>query len=54
MREQPLSDAAAITFTVNGSVPRSHVTRDDLLSEVRKLVANKPFAHLAERRTTSW
>jgi len=39
-----LSDAAAITYTASGASHESHITRDDLLSEVRKLVADKPFA----------
>jgi len=39
-----LSDAATITFTVKGTNQETHITRDDLLSEVAKIVANKPFA----------
>ena len=39
-----LSDAATITFTAKGTKQDAHVTRDDLLSEVAKIVANKPFA----------
>jgi hypothetical protein len=39
-----LSDAATITFTVKGKTQEAHVTRDDLLNEVGKIVANKPFA----------
>lgn len=39
-----LSDAATITFSVKGAKQELHVTRDDLLSEVTKIVANKPFA----------
>ena len=39
-----LSDAATITYKAKGSTHELHVTRDDLLSEVRKIVDNKPFA----------
>ena len=39
-----LSDAATITFTVKGKAQEEHVTRDSLLNEVGKIVANKPFA----------
>jgi hypothetical protein len=39
-----LSDAATITFSVKGKSQVGHITRDDLLSEVGKIVANKPFA----------
>ncbi|HTD50064.1 MAG TPA: peptidylprolyl isomerase, partial [Acidimicrobiia bacterium] len=39
-----LSDAATITFTAKGTKQDAHVTRDDLLSEVSKIVANQPFA----------
>jgi hypothetical protein len=39
-----LSDAATVTFSVKGKPQEEHVTRDDLLREVGKIVANKPFA----------
>jgi hypothetical protein len=39
-----LSDAATINFSVKGGKKEAHVTRDDLLSEVGKIVDNKPFA----------
>ncbi len=39
-----LSDAATITYKASGASHETHVTRDDLLREVRKLVADKPFA----------
>jgi len=39
-----LSDAATITFSMKGTTEELHVTRDDLLSEVAAIVANKPFA----------
>lgn len=39
-----LSDAATINYSQRGTTHTVSVTRDDLLSEVRKIVANKPFA----------
>jgi peptidyl-prolyl cis-trans isomerase C len=39
-----LSDAATITYTVKGKTQTLHVSRDQLLSEVGSIVANKPFA----------
>jgi len=39
-----LTDAATITYQASGSTHESHVTRDALLSEVGKIVADKPFA----------
>ena len=39
-----LSDAATITYKASGTSHETHITRDDLLSEVGKLVADKPFA----------
>jgi len=38
-----LSDAATITYKTAGASHESHVSRDNLLSEVGKLVADKPF-----------
>ena len=38
-----LNDAATLTFTTNGKQQTLHVTRDQLLSEVGSIVANKPF-----------
>ncbi len=39
-----LSDAATITYSQKGESHSTAVTRDDLISEVQKIVANKPFA----------
>ena len=39
-----LNDAATVRYTVNGSEKTLHVSRDDLLSEVSNIVADKPFA----------
>jgi len=39
-----LTDAATINVSVKGAQQEDHVTRADLLSEVGKIVANKPFA----------
>lgn len=38
-----LNDAATLRYTVKGSVHTLHVSRDELLSEVASIVANKPF-----------
>ncbi len=48
-----LTDAATISFTVKGTNQEAHVTRDDLLSEVSKIVANKPFATWLEQNKFS-
>ena len=49
-----LTDAATITYKTRGARPTTvAVTRDDLLSEVGKIVANKPFADVVEARTSS-
>ena len=39
-----LTDAATINYSQKGTSHSASVSRDDLLSEVRKIVANKPFA----------
>jgi hypothetical protein len=39
-----LTDAATIRYSLSGDSQEDHVTRSDLISEVRKLVENKPFA----------
>jgi parvulin-like peptidyl-prolyl isomerase len=39
-----LTDAATVNYSQKGSAHEFHVSRDDLLSEVGKLVENKPFA----------
>jgi parvulin-like peptidyl-prolyl isomerase len=39
-----LNDAATINYTQNGKSQSASVSRADLLSEVQKIVANKPFA----------
>jgi parvulin-like peptidyl-prolyl isomerase len=39
-----LSDAATINFSQKGTAHSASVTRSDLLNEVQKIVANKPFA----------
>ena len=38
-----LNDAATVRYTVKGKQQTLHVTRDQLLSEVGSIVANKPF-----------
>ena len=38
-----LSDAATIRFQLGGHNYEEHVSRSDLMSEVRKIAANKPF-----------
>jgi parvulin-like peptidyl-prolyl isomerase len=39
-----LSDAATIKYSESGTTHSVSVTRDDLLNEVQKIAANKPFA----------
>jgi parvulin-like peptidyl-prolyl isomerase len=39
-----LHDAATLRYSVKGSARTLHVSRDQLLSEVRNIVSNKPFA----------
>jgi parvulin-like peptidyl-prolyl isomerase len=39
-----LNDAATMRYSLNGSTKTLHVSRDQLLSEVASLIANKPFA----------
>ncbi len=45
-----LSDAATIRYSVSGSDREDHITRADLLSEVRKIVSNKPFADFLKQQ----
>jgi peptidyl-prolyl cis-trans isomerase C len=39
-----LTDAATIRYSVSGDGHEDHITRSDLVDEVRKIVENKPFA----------
>ena len=39
-----LNDAATITYSQSGNGHDEHVTRADLVDEVRKIAADKPFA----------
>jgi parvulin-like peptidyl-prolyl cis-trans isomerase-like protein len=39
-----LNDAATIKYSLSGKDHEEHVTRADLISEVRKIAADKPFA----------
>jgi peptidyl-prolyl cis-trans isomerase C len=39
-----LRDAATLSYSIKGTAHTLHVTRSQLLSEVEKIVANKPFA----------
>ena len=39
-----LNDAATIKYSLSGANREDHITRADLLDEVRKIAANKPFA----------
>jgi hypothetical protein len=39
-----LTDAATIRYSLSGDSHEDHITRSDLISEVRHLVENKPFA----------
>jgi len=39
-----LTDAATVSYSQNGTAHQFHIRRDDLLSEVGKLVKNTPFA----------
>jgi parvulin-like peptidyl-prolyl isomerase len=39
-----LTDAATIRYSVSGDSQEDHITRTDLVDEVRKIVENEPFA----------
>src|SRR5262249_31862037 len=43
-------DAATIRYPLSGTDHEDHITRADLLSEVRKIVNNKPFADFLKQQ----
>jgi hypothetical protein len=45
-----LNDAATLTYTLAGSKHVRHISRDRLLSEVRNIINNKPFAKLLKEQ----
>jgi len=46
-----LSDAATMRYTLKGEPHTLHVSRARLLSEVRSLVTNKPFAKFLKEQS---